>query len=307
MTQHAAKPFDCIGLGMIALDHLLTVKHYPAPNSKHKVESHVQQGGGPVPTALSVLGILGKRTALISKVGRDMAGQTLIDELSTLQVDTSAMIIADISTPQSFIVIDSQTGERTVLLSRPAEAQVNAKELDVELIRQARCLHVDAHDVEATMRAVRVAKEQNVLVSVDIGSNRSLPPDFFEFVDIAIVSEDFANAQLEKNNSLKNAEKLVHWGATLAAVTCGANGSYVATATDAFFQPAFPVTPVDTTGAGDVFHGAALFAILEHYSVRQTAAFASAAAALACTRVGGKAGIPKFQDIQRFLQHHENV
>ena len=293
--------FDCVGLGIIAYDHLLTMPTFPQSNSKNKVRSYAQQGGGPVPTALSVLGAWGKQTALITKVGNDAAAQALEHELAQFHVDTSGWVRSDsISTPQSFVIIDARNGDRTVLLSRPPETDLTPDELPLELIKNCKILHLDAHEA-ASLEAAKVAKTQNVLVSVDIGSDRPLPHGLFEYVDIAIVSESFARAQLEKN-PLKSCEKLLHFGAKFAAVTCGHRGSYCANSWEQFYQPAFQVKVVDTTGAGDVFHGAALFAILGNYSLQQTAMFASAAAALACTKVGGKAGIPTLVDIQKLMQ-----
>ncbi len=301
LSETKSYDYDCVGVGIIAYDHLLTVPAFPNSNSKNKVRSYAQQGGGPVPTALSLLGALGKRTALITKVGNDTAAQALEHELQQFHVDTSCWVRSDsISTPQSFVIIDARNGDRTVLLSRPPETDLTPDELPFELIKNCKILHLDAHEA-ASLEAANVAKTHNVLVSVDIGSDRPLPAGLFEHVDIAIVSESFSRAQLEKN-PLKSCEKLLHFGVKIAAVTCGYRGSYCANSWEQFYQPAFQVKVVDTTGAGDAFHGAALFAILENFSLQQTAKFASAAAALACTKIGGKAGIPSLGDIQQLMQ-----
>ncbi len=89
----------------------------------------------------------------------------------------------------------------------------------------------------------------------------------------------------------------------IAAVTCGENGSYWADTKECFHQPAFPVNVVDTTGAGDVFHGAALLAVLEKFSLKETAIFASAVSAFVCCHVGGKVGIPTMEKVDAFLKN----
>ena len=297
------KTYDCVGLGIIVLDHLISVTRYPESNSKNIIKSHTLQGGGPVPTALAVLGTLGKSTRLIAKLDDDYQADFLVRELHDFHVETDYIVHDDnINTPEAFIMIDERNGDRTVLLNRCKEADLTPDDVPINVIKKCAFLHLDGHETEAALCAAQVAKEHGVLVSIDIGSDRFIPDELLQCVDVAIVSESFADAQLVKNNPLKSAEKLLSFGPKISGVTCGERGCYFANPGQFFYQPAFPVNVIDSTGAGDVFHGASLYALMNNFSLRHTAVFASATAALACTKIGGKSGIPSLDDIIRFLQ-----
>jgi ribokinase len=294
---------DCVGLGIIVLDHLITVERYPVSNSKNILKSHHQQGGGPVPTALAVLGTMGKSTSLIAKLDDDYQAKYLVKELHDFNVDTDFVVHDErIDTPEAFVIIDERNGDRTVLLNRRKEANLMPQDVPVDLIKNSAILHMDGQEADAAIFAAKVAHEHDVKVSIDIGSDRYIPKELLDLVDIAIVSESFADAQLVKNNPLKSAEKLLSLGPKIGGVTCGERGSYFAAREASFHQPAFPINVVDSTGAGDVFHGSALFGYLQNYTLRQTAQFASATAALACTKTGGKAGIPSVNEIVALLK-----
>jgi len=294
--------YDCVGVGMIALDHLILVDHYPETNSKNIARLVVKQGGGPVPTALAVLGKLGKKCAVITKTGIDAAEKVLKTELAEFHIDTTYIVSeAEIETPEAFIIIDEKSGDRTVILNRTKQTALAIKDLPDGLLQNCRLLHLDGHDQEANLYAAEKAKENGTAISIDIGSARKVDDALLDLSDYAIVSENYADEYLQRNNPAKSAAMLFNRGMTLAAVTCGEQGSYFASSDGVYHQSAFPVTVVDTTGAGDVFHGAALFGILENWAVPQIASFASAAASLACTKMGGKAGIPDLHEIDNFL------
>lgn len=294
--------YDCVGVGIISLDHLILVDHYPATNSKNIARKYVKQGGGPVPTALAALGNLGKKCALITKIGVNTAGKFLKAELAEYKIDTHFIVTdAKIETPEAFIIIDEKSGDRTVILNRTQRMTLSPTDLSDTILQNCRLLHLDGHDQEANIDAAEKAKTNGAAISIDIGSNRKVDKRLLDLVDYAIVSEDWANAFLQANDPEKSAAMLLDFGVSLGAVTCGSRGSYFASSEGVYHQSSFAVNTVDTTGAGDVFHGAALYGILEEWSVEQIGSFASAAAALACTQVGGKAGIPDLLQIQEFL------
>jgi sulfofructose kinase len=146
-------------------------------------------------------------------------------------------------------------------------------------------------------------KKARTKVSIDVGSARRVPRDLWSWIDYAIVSEDYADAFLVPCDPQKSVQQLLDFGVAMGAVTCGSSGSYFADSESSCFQPALPVDVRDTTGAGDVFHGAALYGILCGYKIQEIALFASAAAALSCTKVGGKEGIPALSEIKGYLTY----
>lgn len=295
-------PFRCVGLGLIVVDHLLLTQHYPEPNTKNIVDDYVMQGGGPVPTALAVIGRLGLPCSFISTVGDDEMADFLQHELEQFHVDCSGLErLPDRMTAESFVIIDQRNGDRTIFLNRNGCCISGLTDPCIEHIKNADILHMDGRDIDICLETARIARQHQTRVSIDIGSDRSIPEKLLQLVDIAIVSETYTQAQIEKS-PLKSAQKLLDLGISIAAVTCGSRGSYWATRNSTFHQSAFPIKVVDTTGAGDVFHGAALYAVLRGFNLRDAARLASAVSAMVCSHIGGKQGIPKLEQVNRFLK-----
>ncbi len=295
--------FDCIGIGIISLDHLCVVERYPESNTKNKVVAYDQQGGGPVPTALATLGRLRKRVALVAKTGIDAEAEFLKRELESFNVSTAFLVQSSgNSTPKAFVIIDRRNGHRTVFLYREKSADLTVRDIDLSVIGHCKIIHLDGHEIDVALACAHYARKHRVKVSIDIGSARAVPAELLKLADYAIVSNSFANAFLVKDDPAGSAGKLLEYGLRMAGVTCGRDGSYFAAGNKVFHQPAFNIRAVDTTGAGDVFHGAALYGLLQNFSPQQVAVFATAAAALKCTKVGGKAGIPDLEMITTFLR-----
>jgi len=126
--------------------------------------------------------------------------------------------------------------------------------------------------------------------------------DLIGLVDIAIASDDWVRMALKAKTVQEALEKLFARGVEIAGITLGSEGSIFKTEEEVFRQRGFKVKVVDTTGAGDVFHGAFAYGIAEGWDIRKTAEFASAVAAIKCKRLGGRAGIPDLQEAINFLR-----
>ncbi len=295
--------FDCIGLGIISLDLLCKIDHYPAANSKNRVTTLQRQGGGPVPTALATMTRLGMSCALISKLGQDETAETLIRELELYHISTSWLTRAAVETPLAIILCDQKEGGRTVFLHRTPDHDLT--EADIEGLYPswplATALHLDGHENAAALLAARRAKEMGALVSLDIGSARPVAEELLHLTDLLIVSQDYFPALTSIEQAGDYCEILLKYNLKLAGITFGKMGCYLVGKDAHVYQPAFPVTTMDSTGAGDVFHGAALYGFLHHFSTPDLARFASACAAIKCSSMGGKTGIPGIPQIRSFL------
>ena len=155
------------------------------------------------------------------------------------------------------------------------------------------------------MQAIELAKAQNVLVSLDGGAGRFKPEmrTLVPLTDICIVARDFAEKYTGEHELSRSAELLLKQGPKIAVVTDGIHGSWVCTKDGlSFHQPAFlfPKT-VDTTGCGDSYHGAFLFGLLKGFTIEKTAALASAVAAMNSQQLGGRSGIPKLDEVIKYL------
>lgn len=299
--------YDCVGMGITVLDELVVLDAYPQPNSKGRAKSIIRQGGGPVPTALATLARLGKRCALVTALGMDSHGRFLCQELEQFGVETSYVIyLPSVDTPRAIILVDQSKGERTVLLAQDAACALEQRFEAGQLLDQCRILHVDGHYPEAQIQAAEKVHSRGGLVSLDIGSNRPVPNALLQYVDILVVSESYQQDGMIAGDPVKSLENLAKYHFKLIGITCGIKGSYLYFDNRIHYEPAFKVTTVDSTGAGDVYHGALLYGFMQGFSLEHLARFAAAAAARKCGQVGGKAGIPDLQQISQFLQDHNS-
>lgn len=299
--------FDCVGIGICAVDYLCLLAHYPKLDEKLDAEQFSYQGGGPVPTAMVTLARLGAKTSYIGIVGDDHNGRFLLEQFKKEGVDTSAVIVdKNCTTNQAFIWIDNHTGKKSIVLSRHSSTvPLLPDEISVKHVTSTKFLHVDAREVEATLKAIQLAKKAGVKVVLDAGSKRNEINKILKLVDYPIVSESFCHSYLKTQNYEEGLAKLLKMGAKTAVITCGENGCYGSDKSGVFYQPAFKVDVVDTTGAGDVFHGAFIYGLLQNWHLAEQLKFAAATAAIKCTQLGGRAGIPNLIEVNKFLDGEE--
>ncbi len=294
--------FDCIGFGICAVDFLCLVPKYPGLDEKTEALEFSMQGGGPVATALTTLARLGRHVSFIGRIGDDANGKFLVNEFTRDGVNISGLMIhPNIPTQQAFIWIDASNGKRSIVLNSSRYRPIAVSELKLAHVRSARYLLIDGRDTEATFALLHWAKAHGTKTVLDAGSQRQDMEAMLALVDYPVVSERFCQQYFGSDNYPWVAQQLVQRGATAAVVTCGSRGCYGADPQSSYYQSAFPVKVVDTTGAGDVFHGAFIFGLLENWELPKILRFASAVAALKCTQLGGRSGIPDLQTVNNFL------
>jgi len=301
------KKVDVVGLGCCAVDFLAIVPQYPKPDTKTQVLEFTKQGGGLVGTALVALARLGARTRFVGKVGDDELGRFIVDTFKQDRVDTSGLKLVKGCTARfAFIVVDKATGKRTIFWTQAGIPKMTASDVRRADIASARFLHVDGLEMDAQLAAARMAKECGTTVVMDAEGVWPGTKELLALCDVIIASEAFIRAYTGERNATSGASAL--YGEhqkidprKIVVVTAGVRGSVCVSADGSFLQPAFDVDVVDTTGCGDVYHGAFIFGLLRKWDLRRTAQFASAVAALKCRELGGRAGIPTLPEVQRFL------
>jgi ribokinase len=296
--------WDVVGIGQVCVDYLGRVRYYPKVEGKVGLEEVSFRSGGPTATALFVIAQLGLKVALIGKVGDDDYGRILIKDLQTKGIDVSALIIEKSKRTQfSFIPIENESGKRTVFWSRGTITPIKSKDIRKELITRARSIHLDELFIEANIEAAKIAKSSGVIVSIDAGNYVEGIKELKGNVDLFIASKDFMQEYTGYNNPIDGIKKLKEFQAKVTTVTLGSKGSVTIYNDELIKTPAYKIEAVDTTGAGDVFHGAFLFGWLKNWSIAKTLNFASAAAAMNCTYLGAQGGIPKKpQDVFDFMK-----
>ena len=299
MLRLPPAPFDVVGLGVNVINHLYLLPRFPEPDSKVDPVAVTEQGGGVVATALVACARLGLRTKYLGKVGRDRAGQASTQSLAAEGVD-----IADVMTDPAehtrvtVGLIEQGSGRRTLIRGMPPLARLRPGEVPARAITAGRILHLDGYEGEAALWAARLARETGVPVSLDAESASEGLDQLLRLVEVLIVSRDFAQQFVGSKSDATLLDGLSRFGPTIVGVTWGAEGAIVRWQDETVRMPGLKVEVVDTTGAGDVFHGAFLTGLVWGWPLDATLRLASATAALKCQQLGGRAGIPTLREVR---------
>ncbi len=296
--------FDVVGVGLNATDTLLVVPRFPAFAGKVPFEEEIVSPGGQVASALAACASLGLRTKYIGTVGGDERARIQLQSLRQAGIDLEhVQIRADCPNQSAYIIIDRGTGERTVLWSRKDCLRIDPGEIAPDQILCGRLLHIDGHDTAAVAHAARIAHDAGIPVTVDVdtiyhGFDRVLP-----YVDYLIASSEFPVQWTNERDPLRALEVIQReYGMRVAAMTLGAHGALALERGRFLYSPAFVVNCVDTTGAGDVFHGAFCYSVLQGMSLADALDFSNAMAALNCTAMGARGGIRGVAEVRRLIE-----
>jgi sugar/nucleoside kinase (ribokinase family) len=299
------KQFDVIGLGASTIDVLTLVKRFPARREVQEALSTVIQGGGPVATAMVAVSRLGGKAAMIDNVGDDWAGRLVLQDFQNEGVGSDMIEIhRGHSTAVSNILVSAGDGARAIMFVPGSAPEPVLSEAQQSAVRSAGILHVNGRYWSACLQAVELAKRSGVQVSFDGGADRFKPEmrTLVPSTDICIVARDFAEQYTGEADPSRAAQRLLKEGPRIAAVTDGINGSWVCAGETCFHQPAFlfPDT-IDTTGCGDSYHGAFLAGLARGFTLQKSAAIASVVSGMNSRHLGGRSGIPSFDEVKRFL------
>lgn len=299
--------FDVVGVGLNATDTLLIVPHFPAYAGKVPFQEEHMSPGGQVASAMVACSRLGLRTKYIGAIGDDLRGRIQIESLQGIGINLDHVQLRKNCANQSaYIIIDRSTGERTVLWRRDDCLRIQAEEITQEMIAGARLLHIDGHDTAAVGRAAQIARGHGIPVTLDVdtiynGFDRVLPN-----VDYLVASSEFPTAWTGETDPFKALQNIQNeYGMRVAAMTLGAHGALALENGRFHYAPAFVVNCVDTTGAGDVFHGAFCYAVLEGMPMREALDFSNAMAALNCTALGARGGIRGLSEVRALMARAE--
>jgi len=300
------KVFDVLGLGCTAVDDLLYVASYPPADAKAEVRERERHCGGLCATALVAGARLGARCAYAGSLGDDDDSRFVLGRLRAERVDVRHVVRRAGAGPvRSIIVVDEGRRTRTIFYDTTGALGAHARRPAARVILSARVLLVDRFGVAGMVRAARLARAAGIPVVGDFESFQI--PRFRELlalVDHLIISADFAARLTGATTPGAAAAKLWREDRAAIVITCGAEGCWLRDGNRPRPRhfPAFPVNAVDTTGCGDVFHGAYAAALAFGWPVEERLRLASASAALKTTRRGGQLGIPTLREVRAFLK-----
>lgn len=252
-------------------------------------------------TAMAACAGLGLKTAYLGSVGNDHNGRLITSEIERRGVDTSHLLTRDCANRFAVITVDETSGERIVLWDRDERLNMRGADLDPKAIAAARLIHVDDEDQEGAIAVALLAREAGVPVTSDIDRITARTADLIAAVSIPIFAEHVLPAVTGEADVERALRVVRRTHAGPLCVTLGPLGATMLDGDQLVHEPAFAVTAVDTTGAGDVFRAAFIYAMLNGYSPREMLRFANAAAAVSCTRAGAIAGIPARAEVDRLL------
>jgi sulfofructose kinase len=301
----ADRACDVVGVGQNSVDLVAVLPEFPASNSKHRIQRFARLPGGQVASAMVCCARLGFRSRYIGRFGDDELGGIGVSSLLAEGVDLGAAgIVTGAHTRFAIILVDQRSGDRTVLWERDARLASTPETVPQAAITSARALLVDCDDVDASVAAACAARAGGVVTVIDVEAPVPGLDDLLPLIDVIIASEGFPErftGEPETGAALR--ALAARFDPALVCVTLGPGGSLALVGDREVRTPAFPVTCVDSTGAGDAFRGGFISALLRFgwTDVDLLLRYANAVAALKCRKPGAREGLPRAAEVEALL------
>jgi sugar/nucleoside kinase (ribokinase family) len=293
---------DLVGVGLNATDTLIPLAIYPALGSKVEYQTATVLPGGQVATASVACARWGLQTRYVGKLGDDSAADLHRQAFAEAGVEAQLITVAGGASPQSLILVDG-AGERTVLCRKDERLVLQPGDLNREWVIHARSLLVDGHDTAAATLSARWARSAGIPVIADLDELYPGVEELLENVDYAIVSRDFPcrlTGEVDLEKALRRIQR--RYKCRLTAATLGPDGVIAWDGKQFYHTPAYCVSVVDTTGAGDIFHAGFIYGLLQNWPLERQLDFACAAAALNCMASGARGGIQSVEAIKNLMK-----
>ena len=298
---------EVVGIGSALFDILMTADGFPREDTKMQGKETKTQGGGPCAVALVAMSKLGVSSCYMGTLGDDMYGDYIKASFEKYGVDTRHIRrIPGEQSFHSFVLLNLQNSSRTCIWNKGTVTPPTEEDVDLEVLKNAKYLHLDGHQLDTAIYAAKKAREYGVKVSHDAGGTYPGIERLLPYVDVLIPSEEFALKITGCDNAVDAARKLYDtYHPETLIITQGVKGGLIWEDGKEVRYPSYPVNAIDSNGAGDTFHGAFVAARIKGMSVYDAACFASATSALKCTRFGAQEGIPGFQEVLDFMKERE--
>ena len=297
-----------VGIGAAVFDILMTVDAFPREDTKLRALETKFQCGGPCATALVAISKLGESASYMGTVGDDMYGTFVKAEMERYGVDTSCVKVNPGLTFHSVVLLNVSNSSRTCVWNRGEAAAPTVEDVDLDVLKQAKYLHLDGNQLDCAIFAAKKAHEMGVTVSMDAGGAYPNIEKLLPLVDVLIPSEEFSMKVTGCATAGEAAAVLQErYHPQILVITQGSKGGFIWENGREVRYPVFPVKAIDSNGAGDTFHGAFVAARLKGMDVYEACRFASATSALKCTRFGAQQGIPGYEEVLEFMKTHEGV
>ena len=293
-----------IGIGSTVYDTLMVVNGFPTEDTKLEASQTKIQGGGPCATALVAAAKLGVTAAYMGTVGDDPFGAFMVSDLEKWGVSTR--FVRRVQGAVSFhavVLLNTQNASRTCLWSKGTVPPPTQADINEAALRSAKVLHLDGHMLEAAIHAAKLCKSFGVKVSHDAGGTYPGVEKLMPYVDYLIPSEEFALKMTGAKTAENAAVQLYEtYRPEIVVLTQGVRGGILLDEQGMRRYESFKVDVQDSNGSGDTFHGAFIAARIKGYNAFDACRYASAAAAIKCTRLGARYAMPSDAECREFLQ-----
>ena len=304
---------DIIGLGVSVIDIVLNVKQMPTWENPRVVKNFTIGDGGPAATACIVASKMGMHVGFIGAFGTGDMAERKLRVLREADVDISHVVRRDMREGHIMVIfVQEKTGERyfSPPIDAPRPKPIQPEELDHDYVTSGQYLHLDGiHHSEAALQAARWIHEAGKTVVLDAATTHKPIPEPMQAIvaetDVLICGSGFGPTLTGQEDIWEAGRAILDIGPRIVVQTEGIKGSYTVTRDEEFHTPAFRIPVIDTTGAGDVFHGAYLLGLVKGWSLRRIASFSSAVSAIHSTVLGNQKGIPTVAEVETFVQKHK--
>jgi sulfofructose kinase len=298
MAQVIGKSVLCIGIAV--LDYVFQVDSIPTRAEKFRSSNMAVVGGGIAANAAVAIARQGGKAGLITRLGDDALGRSILEELATEGIDVSgARCFVGHRSPLSCIMVD-KSGERMIISYSDNAVSETTEWLPTTLPSNYDCVLGDTRWEAGSMHLFKLARERGIPAVLD-ADRKPQNPALLASCSHAAISMQAARDMTGLDNAAEATKILRQRYQCWLAVTNGAEGVYWTDGDNIRHTPAYRVKVVDTLGAGDTWHGAFALGLAEGMSEAKAVRYANAVAALKCTRFGGRAGVPNRMEVEQFL------
>ena len=286
-------------IGHATYDFTMSMKDYPKENTKYRVENVVECGGGPASNAAYLLSLWGVDTYFAGVVGNDENGKKIKEEFKKVNVNTRFLEVdSNNDTTMSFVLINAKNGSRTIFTKKSSGMKLT-KEINIK----PDLILVDGEELEASKKVLSNSK--NAISIIDAGRLRESTIELSKMVDYVVCSKVFVEEYTGIKIDLNNEDVINKIFTELTRdfknviITLEEKGALYQKEGKVKLIPSIEVDEVDSTGAGDIFHGAFAYSLLKKYDIEKSIMIANIAGAISVTRLGGRYSMPSLKEVMR--------
>ena len=292
-------------IGVSVVDHIIVIDGFKGSEGSFYCENYHVEGGGMAATALCTASRLGSRTRLFSRIGDDINGQFILDELEKFDIDTSGVItLSGKNSFVSIILVNSKTGEKQFFSERNQPVIEDNIVFNPSQLNGTDVLLLDGFWMEAALEGALWSSQNGIPVVGDFKERFPGLENILPHINYLIIPEFFASEITGKNDVMAMLRSLRSMISGIPVVTKGSDGGAYLIEDEIRYYRTFPVQCIDSTGAGDAFHGAFCHFLAEGLSIDRCLELASAVGAMNCLAIGGRSSLPTMDELSVFLETH---